>query len=1111
MAYSSARSISPIANDDTDTLDGEEHNTPQALWFSSFGTPSEASVAAFKSLPPEVIERILYAVDSDGFASLALLNRAWYMQSQKLELYAHHLSRCPSYALSNNVITGPFRRNDLFRLKTKFAAEVRRNLFEAYMRPRRTLVNLISVNTNSSAAIPGGEAFRFAFSPNGQTLLALSSSRVYVLDVTQEDLVVRKELKTLRRPIAASITDDGSLLAVLSSRHQVNIYALTAEGPKHLQVLALTDPPRTIALAHEGTVLAAAYNGSVEVFSLAANALETDRRAVRSEAMDTLQFSGDGSMLVGSSQSLDDPSAVVITAPFYTENDPDLTPREIHSRMWTQQILFPQISSICSHAELLQGHMEGDANWLFAYDHSLMSYRAVRTDDTRSGVAYFLNPSTNRRFSLPSPSTAPSATVCGTLVAAGFAGCGLWLYGVPERLDASPDMGSVVERYEERLRGRVHLTTATGHMEPLMAYSPSVSGSSDEMEGLDSLAQKVDWRQSLFVKCRAIKALDGCSSQKWVERSDMRDFGFTGQRLVAVAPGGVNGFAEDLGDESMPVDGSRICLLDFNYAPDRLKDREITIEVGDIQPELLAEHAGDMAVEVALERRRTVRGGGPSARPNPRAALGRSQTSASPNAGNGYFNDIMPRSSASQPSSPSEGVRSPNMYQPATNLQRSNTAGGFRAARFPPRPPLGQEFSSPPPQQGQGQGEGRRPSQESWETPPPPYSNSGRHTPTSGPFTHQQNWAQLGQFNQAYGTPTIYATTAPAVQPPQGNSGFAAAGNNYLAPRSRGPHLATVSESAIRHNHQTAQPLHRQSPLAMQGFAPSPPDGMPPVMSATVHQPMPSPVSPDIPSISLPAPVVPQQKPAGITLTGANLQNRLNHPVPPAPSDDDQGRRSVSAPLSQNRKEGYAFGSPANNQLSDLERRVDQNRQRALNVVTNGNANHSGSPVPPSPPPGAWGAAGPPSPSFNRALTTPNGPVRPSSHASSGNISIPASSSTPNLHAPGRPTYGRLDTINSIGSQPDHHGHYHHVGPSRMRAHSVAEDVPTPILEQLAGLTGGSGGPAAPPPRVEPDGLVFVPRSRKKKKAKSEGMSAASEWGNGPAEGKKKGSKCVVM
>ena len=150
---------------------------------------------------------------------------------------------------------------------------------------------------------------------------------------------------------------------------------LTPNGIKHLQVLVLDNPPRTIALAHEGTVLAAAYAEGVEVFSLAANALSTDRRAVRSEAMDTLNFSGDGSMLVGSSQSLDEPNAVVINAPFYTENDPDLSSREIHSRMWTTQILFPQISSICSHAELLQGHTEGDANWLFAYDHSLMAFR----------------------------------------------------------------------------------------------------------------------------------------------------------------------------------------------------------------------------------------------------------------------------------------------------------------------------------------------------------------------------------------------------------------------------------------------------------------------------------------------------------------------------------------------------------------------------------------------------------------------------------------------------------------------------------------------------------------------------------------------------------------
>ena len=115
-------------------------------------------------------------------------------------------------------------------------------------------------------------------------MLALSSSRIYVLDATSDTLVVRREFKTLRRSLSASITDDGSLLAVLSSKHQANIYGLTPDGVKHLQVLVLDNPPRTIALAHEGTVLAAAYEGGVEVFSLAANALSTDRRAVRSEA-----------------------------------------------------------------------------------------------------------------------------------------------------------------------------------------------------------------------------------------------------------------------------------------------------------------------------------------------------------------------------------------------------------------------------------------------------------------------------------------------------------------------------------------------------------------------------------------------------------------------------------------------------------------------------------------------------------------------------------------------------------------------------------------------------------------------------------------------------------
>ena len=924
----------------------------------------------------------------------------------------------------------------------------------------------------------------------------------------------------MRRPLSASITDDGSLLAVLSSKHQANIYGLTPEGTKHLQVLVLDNPPRTIALAHEGTVLAAAYEGGVEVFSLAANALSTDRRAVRSEAMDTLQFSGDGSMLVGSSQSLEEPNAVVITAPFYTENDPDLSSREIHSRMWTTQILFPQISSVCSHAELLQGHIEGDANWIFAYDHSLMSFRAVRTDDTRTGVAYFLSPPGMERFMVPAPAMAPTASACGTLVAAGFADSGLWLYGVPERLDVSPDMGSVVERHEDRLHGRAPLTSATGHIEPLMAYSPSVSGNSEDIED-DSIASKVDWRQSLFVKCRSLASLEGATAAKWVEQPEGRPSDFTGKRLVVVAPGGLNAFSEEIGDETMPVDGSRICLLDFDYGPSSLKDREITIEVGDNEPELLKEHTGDIAIEVAMERRRTVRGVG--GRATTRSALSRSITSASPPTGN-YFDPGMRMTSVSQPSSPSDSVNQhpPGSLAPPTGsaaLYRSFTSGGIRGARFPPRAPLGSNQQQNNAYGYYGRPGGRRDSNESWETPPPPYSSGGsRPSPRGGsphipqPGTHQQmpGWGvpgggpsvQQGGHAQTYLHPN---QASMPTQMPRPLSSQYDASTRFGSTGGLG--LPTVAEGAY---HQGSRSI--SLPFQPQGNAdqysmpsrPSTHEGPPNAVEAPGFALRPTithPISPPTPDRDMqqayPSPVLdPSRPPSNITLTGANLANRLNHPVPPVPnptqrqsvSPEDQGPSQVPSQVGGG---GYGFMQPTADQMSSLQRRASQNSQRPLAVITNGaHPNHPASrdfgPVPPSPPRAAWGAAGVPgSPSFNKAARSPNGLSRNNSKGS--NRSIPMSQSTPNLHAhvSQRPKYGRMETIDSIGSEPGQ-------GPSRQRAGSVAHDIPSPVREQFS----PSFDPRQPAPEL---------KKKKGKKSKREEEQ--------PQQGRKekKGSRCVVM
>jgi hypothetical protein len=1113
-----------------------------------------AAAIAFPKLPTEVIQKILWLIDAESFASISLINIKWYKESQRVELYAHHVSRCPSFALSNNLIAGPFRKNDLLRFKTKFAAEVRRNLFEAYLRPRETLINLISMTANSSAAFPGGEAFRFSFSPGGQTLLALSSSRIFVIDLTADPPVVSRELKTLRRPLSASITDDGSVLAVLSTKHQANIYALTANGVRHVQVLVLDNPPRTIALAHEGTVLAAAYDGGVEVFSLAANAMSTDRRAVRCEGVDSLVFSGDGSMLIGSSYGADDPNTVVISAPFYTENDPDLTERDLHSRMWTTQILFPNNSSTCSHAALLPNHAEGDSTWLFAFDHTLSSYRAVRTDDTRTGVVYFLSPPVSRRFSLPSPSTIPTASECGDLVVAGFMGTGLWLYGVPGNVNQAPDMGSVVERQEARVRGGMRLTSATGHQEPLMAYSPSISNSTDSYGSIedDSLAGKVDWRQSLFVKCRHLKSIDGLSAANWVNRTEGKPYGYPGKRLVEVAPGGVNSFAEELGDEPMPVDGGRLMVLDFDYAPNTPANRVITIEVGEKEPDLLREHHGDHEVEVALERRRTVRA--TRNRGNRRLSLGRSATAVSPPSTSigVRLDDTHHGNSVSQPSTPADDTHlqpfSQRQGPSSQNLHRATTAAaGLYTARYPPRAPLSSN-------QGASQGHiiyprnGRQIPNESdadnWEPPPPPYVHTPpgshptvnrspvnrspiNHSPVVMPAeqqgihrvpvpSHARNQqraetdpVQLRRTHNGTSQPVRASTTLDGMMVSENAPARDAMSNYGAIPR--GPHIRGPSDTTldtVRESDGLSQPesgvsgkaaSQINSPVSPQNEASyfgqrrQVPQNTPlqassdqlPRLSATITHPI-SPPTPDhalgnlvqnsSPVLSSPAS---SSSPKTITLSGSNLQNRLNHPVPPPPSSERQQMDAPYIPptlqsgqpppppvlLPQNKdSEPFVTAPPTADQMANLHRRMSQEgmrgqapRRRPLSVTTSQLPNGYRAPsrtedqdfarVPPSPPRAAWGAAGVPgSPSFNKiqqqiwaapntngnhAQTEGPGLDRAGSRRGGsyqydprqqqppnmalGPYSAAHSNSTPDILQ--RPKYGRLDTIDSVASE----------------------------------------------------------------------------------------------
>lgn len=511
--------------------------------------------------------------------------------AQQAHLYAHHLARCPSYSASHSAVPPALVDHDsLPQLRKLFAREIKRNLFEAYLRPKKTTIKLVS-NSISSSSVPGGEGMQFSPSPRGHHLLAYNSSRIYVLDVRAPDLDVKRELKILRRPASTCILDDGSVLAVLSSDMQVDLYDLRAHPPRRTQSLILDHAPRTIALSPCGSVLAAAYEGGIEVQSLNPGALPTERRAVKCDGVDSLAFSFDGTQLLGTTTAAQPPNTVILTAPYY---DPGGSMGEHDiSALWTTSILFPNTSRDCSHAVLLQESSSEEASWTFTYDRSFETFRAVRIDDLRNGTTYFTGPVPNAHSQAPLlPCTLPAANYSGDLVSAGFEGRDVWVYGIPEDLEAVPDNAAPSENTPAPDRRN---STLSGRSSSRV---PETNGG--RVPQWQLLCDK--YRNSFISGYRAT-ALDGVSTVKWVAGHGSTSLQ---ERLVVAARGVLppKPITEEDGFDF--VDGGKITILDFDYGVENGDEKEITIEVGTKEPEALEEEHRDIDTEVAIVRRRTV-------------------------------------------------------------------------------------------------------------------------------------------------------------------------------------------------------------------------------------------------------------------------------------------------------------------------------------------------------------------------------------------------------------------------------------------------------------------------------------------------------------------------
>lgn len=540
---------------------------------------------------------------------MVLLNSKWRGASQQGHLYATQLARCPSYAASHKKEPDG-KQEHLPALRKLFAREVKRNLFSAYLRPNHTMIKLVS-NSISCTSCPGGDGFAFTPSPKGYYLLAYNSSRIHILDLRGPTISVERELKILRRPVATCLQDDGSLLAVLLTEMQVDIYDLRHTPPRHAQSLILDHSPRAIALSPCGSVLAAAYEGGIEVQSLSPGALATDRRSVKCDAVDALAFSFDGTQILGTTVHSAQPNTVILTAPYY---DPGAQmDHENISALWTTSILFPNTSRDCSHAVLLQESSHEEASWAFTYDRSFETFRAVRIDDLRNGTSYFTGPISNTPSKLI-PCTLPSASYSGELVSAGFQGKEVWLYGVPEDLDAVPDASNNSLEVSTDSQG-VYRSVSGSSMRP----RPRTQDAGERRVPQWQLL--CDKSRNTFVGGFKAAELSGVSSVKWVA-----SFGDSSlkERLVIAAKGASPAKPISMDDDGMDFeDGGRLTLIDFDYGLEDGAVTEVTIEVGMKDPEVLEEERRDLETEVAIVRRRTV-----AQRRGHRSAIMRAATTA---------------------------------------------------------------------------------------------------------------------------------------------------------------------------------------------------------------------------------------------------------------------------------------------------------------------------------------------------------------------------------------------------------------------------------------------------------------------------------------------------
>jgi hypothetical protein len=430
-------------------------------------------------------------------------------------------------------------------------------------RPRIHVIKLFSNTVTASAGFPQGEAFGFSMSPSGRRIAAYNSARLYVLQTAALPVGISQDFALKRRPLAVEITDDASTIAILADDHTVNIYTTSAQGTSRTRTIALDFPSNCIALAPGGGLLAVAYEGGVEIFSLDASALPTDRRAVRSTRMDRLAFSQDGASLLGTTTRINVSSTVVVNVPIFPAAPDGVPTHDELKEAWCSELLHPENIKNSSHATYMREGGATSNERLFAWNGVVDTFGILNVNNLEYG---------NVDFPIV---IAPPLSSCGGLGAA--------MNSCP----AVDEDGDTVAMIVNDRTVRLYIVPPKG-----ISTIANIEAHSIDHE-LDSGY--------------------GCpfGDVKWVYNSVSPEGSLQSQtrikgRLLVTSPGGVAQSGISAEETFEDVEGGRIILFDFDPQFAGQPGKTFNLTLGKGTPQLLEEQPVSVAEQVALVRRRTV-------------------------------------------------------------------------------------------------------------------------------------------------------------------------------------------------------------------------------------------------------------------------------------------------------------------------------------------------------------------------------------------------------------------------------------------------------------------------------------------------------------------------